>query len=284
MEGGYIKLYRKIRDHWIWQEPEYLKWWIDILLMANHSPAKVLINNKLNIIEPGSFHTSESKLSERWFVNRKSVDKFLTLLKNDEMIVLNKSRSSGTTIKVCNYQAYQAFFDSGEDNETDNNEDKKAAKKPQRKGHKQEPNKLNNNTPFPPEGETDSLKKQKENEQVINIDEYFEKTYSEYPNKSGEKAQGKKLYLQYLTTGKRIKGSPTQKFNHAQMRVAIQEYSADSEGADMQFIKEFQNFMKDKMPGYVEKTADKYEAVMAKTYGENWREMKFKYTGMGIDK
>lgn len=139
-------------------------------------------------------------------------------------------------------------------------------------------------TPLPPLGESDGEIKLKLNEILIDIDKYFEDTYSEYPNKTADKQQGKKLYLQYLTTGKRIKGSPTLKFNHAQMRVAIQEYSSEVEGRDMQYIKNFYNFLNEKLPGYVEKTIEKYEIAIQNKYPENWQKIKFKYTGMGIDK
>ena len=55
-EGGWIRLYRSIRKHWLWEDAEKLKWWIDILLHANHQDRKVLIGNELMNIERGSFH------------------------------------------------------------------------------------------------------------------------------------------------------------------------------------------------------------------------------------
>jgi gas vesicle protein len=110
MDNGFIALHRKIRDHWIWEEPQYLKWWIDLLLMVNHKPKKILLNGNPVIIGVGEYHTSETKLSERWYASRKAVDNFLRLLEKDGMITLKKSRQNGTTVKVCNYQTYQAFY------------------------------------------------------------------------------------------------------------------------------------------------------------------------------
>lgn len=120
---GWIKLHRSIRKHWIWEDAQKLKWWLDILLQANHQDSKVLLGERLIIIERGSFHTSEIKLAERWNVNRKTVRKFLDLLQKDNMIFIEKSRQMGTTIKISNYEGYQGFSDEAMDIKSDNGVD-----------------------------------------------------------------------------------------------------------------------------------------------------------------
>lgn len=104
--AGWIKLYRDIQDHWIWQDANKLKWWLDIILMANHKENKFLLGNELFEVERGEFHTSELKLMERWNVSKTTIRRFLELLERDQMIVLKKTKK-GTTIKVNNYSAYQ---------------------------------------------------------------------------------------------------------------------------------------------------------------------------------
>lgn len=134
MEGGYIFLYRKIREHWIWDNAEHFKWWIDLLMMANHQPKKIMLNGNPMIIDRGEHHTSETKLEKRWFASRKAIDNFFSLLEKDGMIELKKSRQTGTTIKVCNYRTYQPFFDNdstSEEHQKNNDSTSKA--------HKQEP-------------------------------------------------------------------------------------------------------------------------------------------------
>jgi len=123
MDEGWIKLYRVIKKHWIWEDPKKLKWWLDILLSANHQERKVLLGNDLILINRGSFHTSELKLSEKWGVSKTTVRKFLELLKNDRMIDTEKTKK-GTTIKISNYEDYQGI-----------SEEEKTIKKPQ-KNHK----------------------------------------------------------------------------------------------------------------------------------------------------
>lgn len=119
MAEGWIKLHRSIRKNWIWEDAQKLKWWLDILLQANHQEKKVLLGNELLNIERGSFHTSEIKLSQCWKVDRKTVRRFLELLQKDNMIFIEKSKR-GTTIKINNYNEFQDFFTDEKDNRRDN--------------------------------------------------------------------------------------------------------------------------------------------------------------------
>lgn len=114
MSGNWIKINRGIRESWIWDEPRYLKWWIDILMMAAYKDKKILVGNELVEIERGSFVTSQSKLAERWNVDRRTVKRYLSLLQDAQMIVhiLNNKK---TIVKVLNYNIYQS---TGESNET----------------------------------------------------------------------------------------------------------------------------------------------------------------------
>lgn len=108
---GWIKLYRNIQEHWIWEEAQKLKWWLDILLLANHKERKIPLGNEIMQVERGAFHTSELKLAERWGVSKNTVRRFLEMLESDSMIELKKSKK-GTTIKVSNYKDFQDFSDS----------------------------------------------------------------------------------------------------------------------------------------------------------------------------
>ncbi|MFR1708952.1 MAG: hypothetical protein ACLSV2_08640 [Clostridium sp.] len=120
MAEGWIKLHRAIRKNWIWEDAQKLKWWLDILLQANHQEKKVLLGNELVLIERGSFHTSELKLAKKWGVSKTTVRKFLELLESDRTITTIKSKK-GTTLKVSNYEDYQGF-----------SEEEKTDKKPQK--------------------------------------------------------------------------------------------------------------------------------------------------------
>ena len=107
-DNGWIKLHRKIRDNWIWDDPEMFKAWVDILLMVNHDEKKIYVNGKLTTIHRGEKLTSITKLAERWRWSKRRVMRFLDLLEEDEMCTTERT-TYGTTLKVVNYAEYQGF-------------------------------------------------------------------------------------------------------------------------------------------------------------------------------
>lgn len=133
--GGWIKLYRTIQDHWIWENPQYLKWWLDLIFMANHQDRKILFDGELKTVKVGERITSEKKLSERWEVSRNTVRKFLDLLVKDDMIELSRSRQNGTWYKVSKYAEYQSFSEI----KKQRSEQQAEHQTEQRTEHKQEP-------------------------------------------------------------------------------------------------------------------------------------------------
>lgn len=139
-DGGWIKLYRSIRSNWIWANgnERYAKWWMDLIMMVNHEPRKVLVNGKLITIGVGQRLTSIKKLSETWGTTRRTVDRFLSLLEEDNMIEVQKTKTKGTTIKVLHYADYQTFPpETGK-----GSAQQRAQRTAQRTTHKQEPKEL----------------------------------------------------------------------------------------------------------------------------------------------
>ncbi len=104
--SSWIKLFRDINKHWIWQNSDYLKWWLDILLEVNHATAKVVIKNKIYDCNRGEKLYSLDTWAHRWGTNKSKARRFLQLLQNDNMIVL-KSETQTTRLIVCKYDTYQ---------------------------------------------------------------------------------------------------------------------------------------------------------------------------------
>lgn len=104
--SGWISLHRRIREHWIWQDPVKLKWWIDILLTVNHEDKKVNIGMRLIECKRGQTVMSLRNWADRWKVSRDSARNFLELLKKDGMIT-TENLTNTTRITVCNYEDYQ---------------------------------------------------------------------------------------------------------------------------------------------------------------------------------
>lgn len=107
--GGWIRLHRKIQDHWLYEEKrKFSKFeaWIDMLMMANHKDNKFVLGNELVEVKRGQFVTSELKLMERWGWGKSKLRSFLEILEKDGMIVKISDRKK-TTITICNYSVYQ---------------------------------------------------------------------------------------------------------------------------------------------------------------------------------
>jgi uncharacterized phage protein (TIGR02220 family) len=107
-EKGWVCIYRKIRECWVWEDKPFSKGqaWIDLVLSANHDDKKVSLGNELVLVERGSFITSEVKLMERWGWGKQRVRAYLKMLEQDGMII-KKTDHKKTTITIVNYSDYQ---------------------------------------------------------------------------------------------------------------------------------------------------------------------------------
>ena len=104
--SGWIKIYREITQHWIFQDAEKFKWWIDLLIMASHEDYKTLVKDELLTLKRGQLKVSLSFLAQRWGRSKEKVLSFLRLLESDCMIERSSDRKS-TIITICNYDSYQ---------------------------------------------------------------------------------------------------------------------------------------------------------------------------------
>lgn len=113
---GYIKLYRSIQGNFLWDKKPFDKprAFIDLLLLANHTDNTIVINGKTTVIKRGQYHTSRKKLADRWGWDVKTVDRFLGILKNAEMVTYTGD-PFGITLTVENYSLYQGDGDSQKD-------------------------------------------------------------------------------------------------------------------------------------------------------------------------
>lgn len=202
--AGWIKVYRDIQEHWIWQDANKLKWWLDIILMANHKDNKFLLGNELFEVKRGEFHTSELKLAERWNVSKKSVRSFLELLERDHMVELNKSKK-GTTIKVSNYNDYQANLSAEGTTEVPPRNHDGTIEVPQEnhdgtievppRNHEGYTNKNEKNNKNDKEGknEEECKKNDKKEENKKHIVQQVDTVWARYPLKKGKAAAIKKI-------------------------------------------------------------------------------------------
>ena len=119
---GWVTLLRSIQENWVWKTKPFSKGqaWVDLILSANHKDNKVLINGNLREVKRSQFITSQVKLAERWGWNRKTVTRFLSGLKVDEMLDITTDNAC-TMLTIINYNNLQkntkTDMDSGRDSE-----------------------------------------------------------------------------------------------------------------------------------------------------------------------
>lgn len=115
-QRGYIKIYRKIRDSWIWPSNRpftSLEAWLDLLLEAQGKPSTREIQGILFDLKRGELAASIRYLASRWRWSRHRVTYFLRRLEKEKQI----SRKSYTKVTqkvghrlgqltICNYGRY----------------------------------------------------------------------------------------------------------------------------------------------------------------------------------
>jgi hypothetical protein len=106
MNNGWIKIHRKMMEHWIYQNSHYFHWWTDLLMNANFEDKKILIKGNLYDCKRGQSLYSLDTWAKRWKVDKSKVRRFLQLLQNDGMIVI-ENVSVSTRLTICKYECYQ---------------------------------------------------------------------------------------------------------------------------------------------------------------------------------
>tara|TARA_R100000655_G_scaffold99371_1_gene143225 strand:- start:300 stop:1232 length:933 start_codon:yes stop_codon:yes gene_type:complete len=107
---GWISVQKKLRDHWVWEDPRYLRAWMDMLMMANYSEVKKPYKDTIVTIKRGEFPSSFRALALRWGWSKNTVIKFINRLKADTMVDTH-TEFGFTVVKIVNYEKYQGQAD-----------------------------------------------------------------------------------------------------------------------------------------------------------------------------
>ena len=134
LSSGWIKLYRKLQDCWIWLDKEPFdkrSAWVDLLLTANHSDKKILFNGELITVKRGQILTSVRKLSAKWKWSVNKVYRFLKLLEDDEMLQ-KESDKDRTLLTIENYSIFQCceYTNENSNGNTNGNSDEYTSETP----------------------------------------------------------------------------------------------------------------------------------------------------------
>lgn len=107
MYRGYIKLWRKLEDSFIYQDSEALKLWIHLLFEANHKDREFMFNGKKMICKRGQTIIGLNSLSRKTKVSRSKLYRLLKMLENETLIETQKTNRFTLITIVC-YEKYQS--------------------------------------------------------------------------------------------------------------------------------------------------------------------------------
>lgn len=163
---GWIKIYRSIRSHWIFENEKYFKAWITMIFEVNFEDKKVLIGGELIECKRGqsvySIETWVKKFGKGWSTQK--IRTFFKLLQKDNMIIREGLRKT-TRLTIINYDTYQNGQLTANSQLT----------------HSQ----LTDNSQITT---TKELKNIKNDKNTYSSSAYFEKIWKQYPDKVGKRA------------------------------------------------------------------------------------------------
>ena len=109
MRDGWVKVYRKIQDNWLWHKGpfSYGQAWIDLIMMANRKEGLIFVRGVQIAIQRGQVGMSVLSMAARWMWSRKAVETFLNRLETAQQIEQQKNRIS-SVITILNYEEYQS--------------------------------------------------------------------------------------------------------------------------------------------------------------------------------
>lgn len=103
---GWIKIYRSIIDHRLFDNPKLLKVWIWCLAQARHKPGDVICGRERLTLREGQFIFGRKRAAERLGIPESTVWAYMKMLKDDGSINIRPT-SKYSIITVINWGHYQ---------------------------------------------------------------------------------------------------------------------------------------------------------------------------------
>lgn len=113
-DQGWISLYRKIQNSFVWTNSDQLKLWLLILMKANHSENKFLFNGEEILVSKGQMVTGVNVLGDEFNAGVKPVNRvagrtlwrWIKKFEKEQMLSI-KSTPKYSVISVLNWNDYQ---------------------------------------------------------------------------------------------------------------------------------------------------------------------------------
>ncbi|MBQ0797558.1 phage replisome organizer N-terminal domain-containing protein [Zhongshania sp.] len=103
---GWVKLHRKLLDHWCAQEPLFLAVWTRLLMEANYEDKKRMINGSPIVVKRGQVIYGREAFSQRSGVPVAKLRRVISILEGEGMISQQK-KNKYSIISITNYTDHQ---------------------------------------------------------------------------------------------------------------------------------------------------------------------------------
>ena len=113
MNNGWLKLYRKITESSVFDNPELLKVWIWCLCKATHRSREQIVGRQIITLEEGQFVFGRKAASEQLKMNESAVYRHIKMLEALNMISI-KTNNKFSLITIEKWTCYQGYDDDSE--------------------------------------------------------------------------------------------------------------------------------------------------------------------------
>lgn len=116
-EGDWVPVFRKIRKSWLWRDPEALRAWMDLLMMANYHEGTMPHKGHPLPIEPGQVATTYQAMADRFGWSRHRVRRFIERLAQEGSVEFKRLKFNPTV--TCEKRPDEQVKSSGTSEKTD---------------------------------------------------------------------------------------------------------------------------------------------------------------------
>lgn len=104
--GKFIKIDEAIQEDWLWQDAERLRWWLDLLFMANDEDKLERHHGHFITVKRGCVVTSSKILCERWKRSKPTIFAFLKELEAINRITSELLYHRIYVLTICEYDSW----------------------------------------------------------------------------------------------------------------------------------------------------------------------------------
>lgn len=238
--AGFIGLHRQIREHWIYQDAEYLKVWIEMLFCARFSkdPDTQMRDGQLVTINYGQFIFGRISWSDNLKISERRLRTLMDRMMRDDMIRVVTKHRKFTIYDIVNYEKYHIISPESRLNlaqispKSDQQADQQETLEPQGfEGHSDQHNDRQTTSKRPADDQQATTKEQREQSNNVNNDnkkinytEFVKLTAAEYEKLVAE--YGEEMTKECIDILNTYKGSTGKKYKSDYMTLTPKAWVA----------------------------------------------------------